>query len=192
MAERAALACARARILDLIGRSEVPEDPAHAENTLQWLLRLAPEADAALRIAALAHDIERALPDRYRREDFDDYDAFKVAHARRGARLLRGILEDCGVAATVLEEACRLVARHETGGDPRSDLLKDADSLSYFDVNLPLYYAREGEAETLRRCRWGIRRLSPQARRWLATLHPDVPELRRVIRDAERDSSCSE
>jgi hypothetical protein len=28
-------------------------------------------------------------------------------------------------------------------GFPGSDLLKDADSISYFDVNLPLYFQRE-------------------------------------------------
>ncbi len=174
--------CAEARIRAFIARSQVPEDPVHADNTLAWLLRLEPGADSALRLAALAHDIERATPDRYRREDFDDYDSFKAAHARRGARLLREILEDCGVDAAAVEEACRLVERHEVGGDPRADLLKDADSLSYFDVNLPHYYAREGEAETLRRCRWGLKRLSPRARSWLATLHPGEPVLRRLLR----------
>ncbi len=50
------------------------------------------------------------------------------------------------------------------GGDPRSDLLKDADSISYFDVNLPLYYQREGWQETKRRSSWGYRRLSARAR----------------------------
>ncbi len=178
------LACAEARVRARLVCSEVPEDPGHAENTLAWLLKLDPDADEALRIAALAHDIDRATPERVRREDFDDYDAFKAAHARRGARLLRGILEDCGVETAVLEEACRLVERHEFGGDPRSDLLKDADSLSYFDVNLPHYYAREGEAETLRRCRWGIQRLSHRARRELPHLHAEDPALCRIIRTA--------
>lgn len=183
MAE-AALRCAMDRIRAFIARSEVAEDPDHADNTLDWLLRLAPAADAALQLAALSHDIERATPDRYRREDFADYDTFKAAHARRGAHLLRAILEDCGVEEAVVEEACRLVERHEFGGDPRADLLKDADSLSYFDVNLPLYYAREGEAETLRRCRWGVQRLSPRARAELPALHPGNASLRRLIRTA--------
>ncbi len=37
----------------------MPEDPRHAENTLDWLLKLKPDADEALQIAALGHDIER-------------------------------------------------------------------------------------------------------------------------------------
>ena len=59
---------------------------------------------------------------------------------------------------------------HEVGGDPRSDLLVDADSLSYFDVNLPLYYERSGWEETHRRCVWGYRRLSKRARSMAADL----------------------
>ena len=71
------------RIAEVISGSSVPEDPAHSRNTLEWLLRLAPQADTALRIAALGHDIERAVEARkVRRADFADYDAFKAAHAR--------------------------------------------------------------------------------------------------------------
>ncbi len=171
----APLACAEARIRAFVARSAVPEDPRHAENTVQWLLRLDPRADAALRLAALAHDIERATPDRLRREQFADYDSFKAAHAARGAALLRELLTDCGVDEATMAEACRLVARHEAGGDPRADLLREADSLSYFEVNLPLYYWREGRDETLRRCRWGVRRLTPRGRALLRRLrHGDT------------------
>ena len=178
------LACAEARIRDIIAGSPVPEDPPHAENTLQWLLRLAPDADPALRLAALGHDIDRAVPDKVRREDFSDYDAFKAAHAEHSARILARLLAECGVSAPLIEETCRLVERHEIGGDPRSDLLKDADSLSYFEVNLPLYLAREGEAETLRRCRWGVRRLSANARQRLARLHFADPRQAALVRQA--------
>ncbi len=158
---------AAARILGLVDASPVPEDPAHARSTLAWLLRLEPRADLALRLAALAHDLDRAVPERVRREGFADYDAFKAAHARRGARLLGGILAGCGLPAAVAAEACRLVARHEFGGDGRADLLREADSLSFYDTNLPLYLEREGPAEALRRARWGWRRLSARGRELL-------------------------
>ncbi len=157
--------CAKQRIRVVIAGSRVPEDPRHADNTLEWLLRLEPNADQALQLAALAHDIDRADEVRkIKRADFDDYDAFKFAHARNGAEILRSILNACGVSGDIVEEACRLVEVHETGGDPCSDLLKDADSISYFDVNLPLYYQREGWAETKRRSLWGYRRLSARGK----------------------------
>ncbi len=176
--------CARRRILEAVARSPVPEDPLHAENTLEWLLRLHPGADPALRLAALAHDIERARPDRLRREDFDAYDAFKAAHAREGARILGDLLRECGVEEAVVREACRLVERHESGGDARADLLREADSLSFFEVNLPLYHAREGDAETLRRCRWGVARLSRRGRAVLAGRLPDDARLAALVRRA--------
>ena len=127
---------------------------------------------ARRQLAALGHDIERAVEARkVRRGDFADYDAFKAAHARNSAAMLGGILRECGVVdETLTREVRRLVCVHEVGGDLRSDLLVDADSLSYFDVNLPLYYERSGWEETHRRCVWGYRRLSKRARSMAADL----------------------
>jgi len=167
----------RLRIAEVIACSSVPEDPRHSSNTLEWLLRQDPRADAALQLAALGHDIDRAVSARkVQRADYDDYDDFKAAHARNGAAILREIMSECGCADdTLTHEVHRLVCVHEVGGDPRSDLLKDADSISYFDVNLPLYFEREGWEETRRRCRWGYLRLSGRARSIVANLKFDEP-----------------
>ncbi len=181
--------CARQKIRAVIAGSRVPEDPRHADNTLEWLLRLAPDAGEALQLAALAHDIDRTTPERVRRKDYPDYDVFKAAHARRGARLLRGILEDCWVESTIVTEACRLVEVHEVGGDPDADLLKDADSISYFDGNLPLYYQREGWAETKRRSLWGYRRLSERARKIVENISYEEEALTRLLREVIYDKS---
>jgi hypothetical protein len=106
------------------------------------------------------------------RVDFDDYDDFKAAHARNSAAILREIIGECGVRdESLTREVYRLVCLHEVGGDPRANLLVDADSISYFDVNLPLYSARNSRDETLRRCLWGYDRLSPRARSIVAQLH---------------------
>ena len=178
------------RIAEVIAGSEVPEDPVHSRNTLEWLLRLEPKADPALRIAALGHDIERAVEERkVRRGDFADYDVFKAAHARNSADILNGILRECGVdEERLVREVQRLVCRHEVGGDPRSDLLKDADSLSYFDVNLALYFERNGWQETHRRCVWGYRRLSERARPMVAGLSWGSTELDDLMDEAVRQA----
>ena len=155
--------CAKRKIRAVISKSGVPEDPVHAENVLEWVLRLKPDTDEALQIAALAHDIDRADEKRkVRRSDFNDYNKFKAAHANNSAKILNEILHECHVEQSVIDEACRLVERHEVGGDPHSDLLKDADGISYFEVNMPLYFQREGYEETLKRCIWGYQRLSPK------------------------------
>lgn len=184
MLSNRAILSAIEELRQLLKGSPVPEDPLHAENTLKWLLRLEPEADAALQIAALAHDIDRAVPPRTRRQDFSDYDAFKQAHARRGAEIVREVLSRHRVDPEIVEEACRLIERHEFGGDPRSDLLKEADSISYFDTNLPLYYEREGWEETLRRAVWGLRRLSERSRQLVRQICYPRQELNRLLREA--------
>ncbi len=182
--------CAKEKIRARIAGSPVPEDPRHVDNTLEWLLRLEPDAGEALQLAALAHDIDRATPERVRREDYSDYDAFKAAHARRGARLLRVMLEDCGVESTIVNEACRLVELHEVGGDADADLLKDADSISYFDGNLPLYYQREGWAETKRRSLWGYRRLSARAKKIVENISYEDEVLIRLLQEVIHDNSA--
>ncbi len=182
--------CARQKIRAVIAGSRVPEDPRHADNTLEWLLHLEPDAGEALQLAALAHDIDRAIEEvKVRRADFGDYDAFKAAHARHGAELLRPILTACGVARDIVDEACRLVEVHEVGGDPDADLLKDADSISYFDVNMPLYYQREGWAETKRRSLWGYRRLSARARKIVENIGYEEKAMIRLLREVIHKSA---
>ncbi len=184
------LARVERRIAEVIAGSSVPEDPSHSRNTLEWLLRLAPQVDPALRIAALGHDIERAVEARkVQRADYGEYDAFKAAHARNSAAMLREILQECGVGDEALtREVHHLVCLHEVGGDLRSGLLKDADSLSYFDVNLPLYFERNGWQETHRRCVWGYRRLSERARSMAAGLTGRGKELDDLMDEAIREA----
>ncbi len=180
---------AKQKIREVIVGSQVPEDPRHADDTLEWLLRLEPDAGEALQLAALAHDIDRAIEEvKVRREDFDDYDVFKATHARHGAQLMRPILNSCSVARGIVDEACRLVEVHEVGGDPQADLLKDADSISYFDVNLPLYFQREGWDETKRRSHWGYRRLTPRAKEIVKQIDHKDEELTRLVREVIQDS----
>ena len=176
---------AKGKIREVIAASKVPEDPGHADNTLAWLFKLDPKTDPAMQIAALAHDIDRAVEARkVRRFDFDDYDVFKAAHAQNGAKILREILDDCQVAKDITDEACRLVTLHEVGGDSRSDLLKDVDSISYFDVNMPLYFQREGWDETKRRCVWGYRRLSSQGKEIVKGITYEKQALTRLLNEA--------
>jgi len=177
--------CAKRKIRAVISKSSVPEDPVHAENVLDWVLKLRSDADEALQIAALSHDIDRADERRrVRRTDFKDYNAFKAAHANNSAKILKEILHDCHMEQSIIDEACRLVERHEVGGDLRSDLLKDADSISFFEVNLPLYFQREGYEETLKRCIWGYHRLSPKIKEICRNMtYPQYP-LVKILKEA--------
>ena len=181
--------CTKQEIRAVIGGSKVPEDVRHAENTLDWLLKLKPDADEALQIAALGHDIERALKVReVKRADYSDYEIFKAAHARMSAEILRGIMKDCGVLPDIASEVYLLVYRHETGGDPRVDLIKNVDSISYFHVNLPLYYQREGREETKRRCIWGYGRLSARGKKIVESMTYADEKLTELLQEAIREA----
>ena len=138
--------------------------------------------DEAMIVAALAHDIERADEKRkIQRSDYDDYDDFKAAHAAASAEILEKILVRCRVDPCVVTRACSLVRMHETGGSPEADILRNADSLSFFEVNLPYYFKREGHDETFRRCVWGYARLSSELKRVCKDFSYSDPDLNRIL-----------
>ena len=160
-------------VLQILVHSPVGEDYEHAINVLQWVKRLKPDACLALEIAALSHDIERALPNRkVVRSDYATYDAFKLSHAENSARIVRELLAKYPLEKEIVEKICSLVQYHELGkdGDPELAVLKDADSLSFFETNVPYYLKREGESETFSRMVWGYRRLSERAKPFLKSL----------------------
>jgi hypothetical protein len=153
------------------------------------LLRLEPDANQALQIAALGHDIERALETRkVKRADFPEYDIFKSAHARNSAEILRRIMEDCGVPHDTANEVYVLVCQHETGGDHRADLIKNADGVSYFHVNMPLYYQREGWEETKRRYIWGYGLLSSRMNEIVENMSYSDEKLMKLLKEAIREA----
>ena len=179
--------CANQKILQRIAKSNLPEDLPHAKNILKWLLRLKPEADESLRLAALAHDIDRADEHtKVKRSDFKDYSSFKAAHAKHSTEILQSILEECKVEKSVVEEACRLVSLHEVGGDDRSDLLMYADSISFFDVNLPHYFQREGWEETLKRAIWGLKRIPNELWSLIDNISFNNKDLTKIINVAKK------
>jgi len=178
------LDCVKKRIEEIIKTSPVPEDPIHSKNTLEWLLRLKPDADEALKIAALGHGIERAIRERkVRREAYKGHDDFKTAHALNSARIISEIMEKCEIEKAIIEDVFNLVSQHETGGGDRSNLLGDADAISFFDVNLPLYFTRNTREEVTRRCLWGYRRLAPDLRYLLTRFNYENKDIDALLRD---------
>ena len=154
------------KIMEIIKKSSNPEDPIHARNTLEWMIKLEPQADEALKIAALGHDIERAISKRkIKRENYTNYEEFKKAHALNSTEVLSKLMKNFKVKKELREDIFYLVNHHETGDNKRANLLKNADSLSFFQVNLPYYFIRNDLDETKKRCKWGYRRLPVNLRK---------------------------
>ena len=154
-----------AEIEMIISKSKVPEDSIHSQNTREWVLKLKPEADKALQISALGHDIERSIEERkIKRENFTNYDEFKKAHSKNSTIILCEIFSRHKIKQTFIEKVTNIVMLHEFGGTEEANILKDADSISFFDVNLPFYFQRNSERETAFRMKWGYKRLSKIAK----------------------------
>lgn len=163
------LDCIKKKIEKIIEKSPIPEDPIHSKNTLKWVLKLKPDADDALQIAALGHDIERAISERkVKRQDYKEYDEFKEAHALNSAKILLEIMKECKASKVLMDEVFFLVAHHEKGGSEKAEILKNADTISFFDVNLPFYYLRNSVEETKRRFLWGYKKLPKELQRMVA------------------------
>ncbi len=176
------------RIEKIISGSAVPEDSIHSKNTLEWLTKISPIVDKALEIAALGHDIERAIEGRkVKQPDYSSYNEFKRVHAFNSANILKEIMIEFDVVEEFIEDVCSLVNHHETGGNERADLLKEADAISFFDVNLPMYFDRCGIETTRKRCLWGLKRLSKKGREIIANFKYEDDELARIFQSEIKD-----
>ena len=115
------------------------KEPIHFERSLYWLMRLKPDADEAMQIATYAHDIDRVFDhtkevDFYKDKEFNDSD-YLEKHQQAGAEIIGDFLFKNGYDKGEARRVAEMVGRHEDGGDLESDLIKDVDSISFFEVN---------------------------------------------------------
>ena len=182
------IAAVKDRIIRIINKSSVPEDPIHAKNTLEWLLKLKPDANETLQIATLGHDIERAIEERkVKRKDYQNYYEFKDAHALNSAKIMKEIMKEHNMNKAMIEKVFFLVRHHENGGTKLADVLKNADSISFFQVGLPFYHIRHNLEQTKERCLWGLKRLPQSLRRIVAKFNYRNPKLNSFIKNKIRE-----
>lgn len=120
-------------------QSVTDKKPIHFERTVYWLKQLKPDADEPMQIAAYAHDLQRAFrktntQQTFKNMAFNDSEFLKM-HQEEGAKLIAKFLREHGYAEDKIKRVFNMVRYHEEGGDPESDLIKDADSISFFEVN---------------------------------------------------------
>lgn len=140
----------------------------HFLRTVYWLKELEPEADESMQIAAVAHDIERA----FRQEDvleiqdrggFTD-PKFLRLHQERGAEIITNFLRQQGADNKTTEKVKMLVSKHEEGGNKEQNILKDADSLSFFENNIDHFLnkilAEKGIEKTKAKFDWMFERIN--------------------------------
>ena len=136
----------------------------HSQSVLSIVLRLKPDADNALKIAALSHDIDRSIPERrVHPEEFKDYNEYKRKHSERSAEIVVEIMRKCDCDISIIEKTKFLIENHEVGGSGDVEILKEADSISFFQDNL-IYYQKKYPDYFKDKIRFMYKRLSPRAR----------------------------
>ncbi|NIA19733.1 MAG: DUF4202 family protein [Xanthomonadaceae bacterium] len=159
--------------------------PLHLERTAAWLIKLCPEVDESLLIAGIAHDIERAFREEvvYQKMFHSDNgfldDTFLDYHQQRSAKIITDYLKTLNCPTALSEKVFHLVAHHETGGDIETDLLKDADSLSFFQTNIDFFVTvkvKESSVDKVKnKFTWMFERISnPKAREFCLPLYEDA------------------
>ena len=129
-----------------------PDQFRHFERTVYWAKELKPDADEALLIAAISHDAERVLAKENRppkiEEDFSESlkgEIYLKWHQEKGAELVGNFLEENGAPDETIKKVKHLILKHEVGGDNEQNILKDADSLSFFENNVERFLTKISE-----------------------------------------------
>lgn len=174
------------KISEIISESPIDSDLIHASKTLNWVKVLEPEADDALQIAAYGHDIERGITKITNKDlkDMSNYEKDREEHSLRSVNYLSEILEEFGCSKEFVKKVSHLVELHEVGGDDASDILKNADSIAYFEYNIPFYLERMGLEKTKFKIKYMFDRVSsPVAREIILNLNYENPEIKKLINE---------
>ena len=152
----------------------------HLFRTAFWVKALRPDADETLLTAAFLHDIERIIqkpgPTPLKRAPIDFMDPHYLAwHQEKSAEVASVLLRENHVDETFIERVASLIRRHEIGGNEDQDLLKDADSLSFFETGvehfLEVWVPIAGQNAVRKKFVWMFERISsPMAKKICAPL----------------------
>ena len=127
---------------------ETSPNADHLIRTGYWVERIYPKADVALVIAAITHDIERGFVQKrippspeFKGAKWDDpvYDKW---HSERSAKFVKEFLEKENADKKLIEKIVQLISHHEHGGWKEVDILKDADSISFLEINVPHFISK--------------------------------------------------
>lgn len=172
------------KIENQLKKSEEKTDFMHSQLTLKWVLILKPDADIPLQIAALGHDYDRSFPDRERPKFYKTYKEYKQAHAQKSARMISDLMKIGGFTPGEINRTRKLIENHEVGGDGDLQILTDADSLAFFEWNIPYYRKAHSEEDTKNKIIFMYERMSKNGRVFLGQIKFEDEELKRLYQSA--------
>jgi hypothetical protein len=114
---------------------------------------LYPKASEELLTAAISHDIDRAFetpehlqPFLKMKNGFINPKYLKV-HQNTSAKIMQDFLIDHNIDKKIISTIVKLIQKHEMGGDIFQNILKDADSLSFFETSSKHFIKRVKEGK---------------------------------------------
>ncbi len=142
--------------------------PQHLRRTADWVKTLRPDADEALVIAALCHDIERSA--KHNKSESEKMlrnitgEEYLRNHQERSGNIMHNFLVHEGANSDFADRVEHLISKHEVGGDDDQNLLKDADSVSFFENNIDHFFENIvqviGRKELIRKFEWMYQRIT--------------------------------
>ncbi|MDO8741012.1 MAG: HD domain-containing protein [Candidatus Woesearchaeota archaeon] len=123
------------KVKQFVNKAFKKKNVAHFERTIYWVKYLKPEADEAMLIAAYAHDIERAFRKENAEEKSFASGEILETHQKEGGKIIYDFLIKEGADEKFAKRVEELISKHENGGTEDQNIIKDADSISYFENN---------------------------------------------------------
>ncbi|MCA9308673.1 DUF4202 family protein [candidate division WWE3 bacterium] len=162
---------------------------AHGRETRDWLLTIAPESTWQLQIAALTHDIERAVPyiegmTPKKPQRTSNYDEYKQEHAKRSANIVGHILNTFNIKEKDIKLITDIIEKHEIGGYHEVDLVRDADSIRWFDEGYKQYTKAYGIPAAKEKGWWMYKRATQETKDLINSLSFDS-EIKDYIKQQE-------
>lgn len=136
------------KVVQFVDTAFAGKQKPHFTRTVFWLEQFLLDIAEAHRIAAYAHDIERAFRDEKKKVPENYLDpAFLKYHSEKSAEIVGKFLSENGAGEVEMQKVKHLVSRHEVGGDEEQNALMDADSVSFFENNAEMFVNEKAPAE---------------------------------------------
>jgi len=91
---------------------------------------------------------------------FATYDEYKKEHALLSAKIMCDILKKYNFNETTIDKVRHLIENHEVGGEGDVEVLKEADSITFFENSLLHYRRTHTKKETIDKIKFMYNRLN--------------------------------